>query len=222
MPSLRTLSICTEHVPAKITDPILEVLLASLVLSSLSSFELSCGLPSSSGTGYYSWPSSLLTILQHSSATLRYMSLHLDSRNSSKASWGRLSVLLKTIPHISHLHLKDSVTEKAGSNQQSSSWDDLIVTFLSDLADVGSGNPILPDLTHLTLTNINVTPGIKNAVVATAALRIPSRLSVVGNDVRALEELWVMPCYAEPPSPDVLEVIAELKRDGVNVLFKSA
>ncbi|KAG7086077.1 hypothetical protein E1B28_003594 [Marasmius oreades] len=216
LPCLSNLSICFYH-PPTFNDPMLEVLLSSLVLPSLSSYELSCAFPSD--ITYSHWPSWLCGMLQYSSATLRHLQLTLSFPYDT-VNWDMepLSVLINTVPRLDHLHLR------VVSRGTFSDWGESMIThFLSDLADVKSDNAIVPNLTYLCLTKTKLTFDIIRLVVDVAASRSPSRLSaMVDVNVRPLEELRVI--HFEPNSPSRFvepyrEAIEGLERDGVKIVI---
>ncbi|KAF9258001.1 hypothetical protein L218DRAFT_1005530 [Marasmius fiardii PR-910] len=224
MLSLRTLSLCPGgdedcYFSVAIENPLLEILLASLILPSLNTFQLSC-FPHSKKTQV--WPPFLLDMLKRSSTTLRYLSLSFAPHyDDNYLSWERVSVLLKTIPHITRLHL--------GINYGSSVYcNELIAISLTELADMsgGKGTAILPHLTHVSVTGITLATGdVMNTVLALATARSPTRLAESTNDdlkdVCPLNELRVENCSPSETvlEPETLEAIRGLERHGVRVVI---
>ncbi|KAG7086096.1 hypothetical protein E1B28_003611 [Marasmius oreades] len=225
VPSLRSLSISPNDgkrgsfKPVYTDNPILEAILTSLGFPSLFSFELSCFLIPISD---HASPSSLLTMLQNSSGTLRHMSLaFIPYLMTSKPSFLSFSALFEATPHIEYFKLKDLGTDFYSKETYSSGK--LVAPFFSDLADVESDDPLLPNLTYLAYSNSKVTPDIMNMVINVATSRSPRHLSTIEcSGVRPLEEVRVA---ANRESLDrslddhTREEIQRLEEDGVNVRF---
>ncbi|KAF9253945.1 hypothetical protein L218DRAFT_678622, partial [Marasmius fiardii PR-910] len=214
IPSLRTLSIGSGYDsrrprPVALNNITLQNLLASLVLPSLSTFELTCFL---SLDITEVWPPSLLDMLKRS---LTLQCFLLTPMSQEDLSWEPLSVLLNTIPHITRLHLNTQFS-------RSLDWCDFIAPLLLELADL-SGNIILPHLTHISVTSVGAHNALNTIIaLATARSRTCLSQSTVLNHVHPLEELHVEDWESSDIvwEPQMVEAIQNLKRDGMRVLIE--
>ncbi|KAF9257993.1 hypothetical protein L218DRAFT_1080632 [Marasmius fiardii PR-910] len=227
LPSLNTLSICPgvdweEIEPVEITNPLLEVFCASVVMPSLFSFELSCSPPSDTK---HSWPESLLGMLERSSATLHIMTLSLDSRSPS--TWEPLSQVLRTTPHVCELYLID-IRQHKEREENAIFWNSFIRPFLSDLTNI-TKEAILPNLTHLSLISVPVTTDVVKTMLNVAGWRSPAKLPANDRFVRPLRAACVLhsdldPELDSPGIESVVEpysaVIEALEKVWVSVVFE--
>ncbi|KAF9264046.1 hypothetical protein L218DRAFT_1031913 [Marasmius fiardii PR-910] len=224
-PSLRTLLIydCVMN----INDSWLHFFFASLKAPSLQSFALCSKLPPFSNMS--SWPFALVDILHRSSPTLQRLSLSLCLPKRSIAQQ-RLSSLLRSTPHLTHLnlHMVGSQGERWYSSESShtTAAPDFVCMFLSDL----TSDPILPDLNHISLhvPHMNDLDGaVTDDFLSLATSRRSSNLSLSDGHVRPLTKLYLSRTVdvsdTEDPqlilSARVMEMIEDLASDGVDVVI---
>ncbi|KAF9267236.1 hypothetical protein L218DRAFT_985255 [Marasmius fiardii PR-910] len=222
LPSLRDLVInCDSRVNhPKITDPILEVLFSSLVMSTLSSFKLCCtGLPSQ----LTHWPSSLLTMLQYASTTLGDVSLSLkrsvEGRNSNYP-WQPLSLLLNKTPNLTHFEILDEELSVHGENSPSE-------LLISELTYAPGNNAVLPKLEVVSLHGPQLSSQVMSKLLGLATSRSPSRVSAI-KDVCPLAKILVVPCIpSDSPAfvlePHMLKAVEQLEgEEGVKLVIEEA
>ncbi|KAF9265533.1 hypothetical protein L218DRAFT_997487 [Marasmius fiardii PR-910] len=227
LPSLQTLTINFPQegdIPLQLSDSMMEALFASFVMPSLSTFALGRAL-SDLHPGVIDWPSSLFTMLQHSSSTLKNMLLSLQGPYLYKHrnSFQPVSVLLKATPHLQYLELHDRDSSFRPSDFTDPFPSELL---LSDLQYTPDSSPVLPKLKSLSVRGIILSSDNVSRILNLATSRSPSHLSRVdGDDVRPLTELHVV--YHVPQ--DLLEFLLEYqtleareesKRDGVIVVIE--
>ncbi|KAG7086085.1 hypothetical protein E1B28_003600 [Marasmius oreades] len=183
IPSLRTFSIFRN---TDLDNSVTNAFFASFVMPSLSSFEFWCSWPPATELD---WPASLLDMLQESSATLRIISLFINSEEEP-IEWPSLSLLLSTTPHLTEFHLTD-VGEHEGTDLGSIFWNKLVIPFLSDFRNT-SDKVILPELTHLILTDLEATSDRIELIASVAACRRTCRIAGLGRDFSPLQEFDVV------------------------------
>ncbi|KAG7096344.1 hypothetical protein E1B28_003788 [Marasmius oreades] len=218
MPSLRTLSLYPEIMLLHMDNPILDVLCSSLVMPTLSAFGLGC---TNSTSNVTRWPSSLLSMLRRSSATLRHV--WLTTLCPVHGFWeAPLDMLLETIPNLTHLDLG----EWFNNYEYHSSRNSLISSTITDIACL-SQTAVLPNLEHMSLVCVQLDPDILLKILDFAASRSPSRLSNVAPvPCRSLKTLRVLSSLTDSSSKFVLEAhmvekIRLLEQDGVKVVVEN-
>ncbi|KAG7086041.1 hypothetical protein E1B28_003562 [Marasmius oreades] len=228
LPFLHFLSINLEvdflmHYLLNVNDPVLELLFASLVMPSLSILKLPCR---SSRPDQMYWPSSLLSMLRHSSTSLRDISLFFEPFYSGQAhhSWESLSVLLNIVPHLTDFHLHDKGPRDFDRSATLANGSFLSELSLPEFTYTPHNSPVLPELRTLSIHGILLSFEVVNQVLRLAASRSPSRLTTV-DDVRPLKNLYAASYRSQcstkfTVNPQMLEAIENLKYEGVNVVFE--
>ncbi|KAF9258412.1 hypothetical protein L218DRAFT_964485 [Marasmius fiardii PR-910] len=223
MPSLQALVIgrqkglSSPFLPYATYATSLDEIFSSLVMPSLSRFELKCILPFTVHNG----PPLLITMLQHSFLSLRQMVLSFTY--ISNDPWSSLPALFRTTPHLRHFELGEAKIGRLYFHDiEPSLPDEFILSSLSELSFTDD-NTFLPNLDSLTLTNIRLTTDIMNKVISLATSRSPKIIqSSTVDGLHSLKELRVVHI---PPngSPSLIlesgveEAMEELRRDGIKI-----
>ncbi|KAF9257999.1 hypothetical protein L218DRAFT_1080635 [Marasmius fiardii PR-910] len=216
MPSLRELYVRPDRLdaPIRLDNPNLILLLSSLIMPVLSDLELSCAAPDVQNM---EWPSSLRSMLQHSSNTLRTFSLYIDP-STKPATWEPLSALLEATPRLTRFKWGGYGLPSSESMAFPS---DYVPRLFSDLTYVvnNPNNTLLPDLEHVSISDIPLTSDVLNKGLVLASSRGHNRRSEGDHGVRPLKEIRIAYDTRISPEPPELGMLDKLEEDGVVLIF---